>query len=354
MSFLTAAQAGSLSWSPISFALLAVSLLAVTAALYWRYRSRQQRAQRISPLEGLSEAGSAIVSSELDLDTLCTLIYQEAGKVIDNSTFQLGLFQESSYVIKIWYIDGQQQPARTFELTPNGGLVGWVRQTRRPLLIRDFLKEIDKLPARPLYVSNHPPRSALFMPLISGEAVIGVMAAQSNEPDRYHHSDLQRLTILANQAASAIANANLYQQERTRAAQLELVGQIAQQVNAIQDLDEIFQQVVLLTHKQFNFHPVNIFSLDAMTGEIIIQASSANSLISGDICLRQGEGLIGSAIQTRRTINARNVQEDARYIAQLGLPDIDPIAAGTRSEIVIPLIVDKEVLGVLDVGIGWR
>lgn len=330
-------------------ALLAILVAAAGLVLYWRYRARRRLLQRVSQLEGLREAGSAIVASELDIDALCALIYQEAGKVIDNTTFQVGLFREDCYIIKIWYIEGQRQPSRTFELKPNGGLVGWVRQTRRPLLIRDFLKEMEQLPARPLYVSNHPPRSAIFIPLISGENVLGVMAAQSNRPNRYHQSDLQRLTILANQAASAIANADLYQRERTRAAQLELVGQIAQQVNAIQDLDEIFQQVVLLTHKQFGFHPVNIFSLDAATDEIIIQASSANSLVSGDICLREGEGLIGSAIQTRRTINARNVQEDARYIAQLGLAHIDPIAAGTRSEIVIPLIVDKAVLGVLDV-----
>ncbi len=348
------AQTGGLSWPSISFALLLASLLTIAVAaagavFYWRSRSRRQLLQRVSQLEGLRAAGSAIVASELDIDALCVLIYQEAGKVIDNTTFQVGLFQESSYVIKIWYIEGQQQQPRTFELQPNGGLVGWVRETRQPLLIHDFLKEMDQLPARPLYISTHPPRSAIFIPLISGENVLGVMAAQSSEPDRYHQSDLQRLTILANQAASALANADLYQRERTRAAQLELVGQIAQQVNAIHDLEEIFQRVVLLTHKQFGFHPVNIFSLDAATGEIIIQASSANSLLSGDICLMEGEGLIGSAIQTRRTINARDVQEDGRYIAQLGLPDIDPIAAGTRSEMVIPLIVDKEVLGVLDV-----
>ncbi|MCA9940715.1 MAG: SpoIIE family protein phosphatase [Anaerolineales bacterium] len=349
MLFSIEAQTGGLTWPSISFALLLGSLVASAIVLYWRYRSRQQLMQRVSQLEALREASSAIVAAELDVEALCELIYHEAGKVIENRTFQVGLFQDNQYAIKIWYIEGQKQIPRTFDLGSNGGLVGWVRQAREPLLISDFAKEMDELPARPLYVSDHPPRSALFIPMISGETVIGVLASQSSAPNRYHQSDLQRLGIIANQAASAIANADLYQRERTRAAQLELVGQIARQVNAVQDLDEIFQRVVLLTHRQFGFHPVNIFGLNGSTGEIVIEASSANSLVSGDICLREGEGLIGSAIQMRRTINARDVQEDGRYIAQLGLPDIDPIAAYTHSEIVIPLIVDKEVLGVLDV-----
>ncbi len=313
---------------PVLVAFLALLLIAVAATvalLHWRYRARLQLLQRVNQLEGLRQAGSAIVASELDIDALCALIYQEAGKVIDNTTFQVGLFQDNCYVIKIWYIEGQQQPARTFELQPNGGLVGWVRQTRRPLLIRDFQKEMDQLPARPLYVSTHPPRSAIFIPLISGETVLGVMAAQSSRPDRYRQSDLERLNILANQAASAIANADLFQRERTRAAQLELVGQIARQVNAIHDLDEIFQQVVLLTHKQFGFHPVNIFSLDSATGEIIIQASSANSLVSGDICLREGEGLIGSAIQTRRTINAPTSRKTPATLPSLACRTLTPL-----------------------------
>ena len=123
------------------------------------------------------------------------------------------------------------------------------------MLIRDFERDLPSLPASPRYISQDPPRSAIFIPLVSGDETVGVVAAQSDQPNRFSEEDLRRLMILANQSAAAIANARLYEQERMRAAHLELVGQIARQVNAVQDLGEIFDQVVTLTQDTFSFYP---------------------------------------------------------------------------------------------------
>ena len=116
------------------------------------------------------------------------------------------------------------------------------------------------LPARPRYISQSPPRSGLFIPLISGEETIGIVAAQSHEPNCFQEEDMRRLMILSNQAAAAIANARLYDQERMRAAHLELVGKIAREVNAVQDRAEIFDQVVstAFPYRRFCFegHPL--------------------------------------------------------------------------------------------------
>ncbi|MEZ4594174.1 MAG: hypothetical protein R3D55_23985 [Chloroflexota bacterium] len=60
--------------------------------------------------------------------------------------------------------------------------------------------------------------------------------------------------ILANQAAAAIAHAQLFAQERRRAAHLELVGQIGLEISKVQNQEEIFSQVVKLTQETFDFH----------------------------------------------------------------------------------------------------
>lgn len=347
--FAISLQTIALPWLTVTLILLVGSFLLVLGLLYGHFRTRRELLARVHELEELSQAGRAIVASELDVDSLCQLIYEKAGKVIENGTFQVGLFHEQEYQIKIWYINGEQQPPQTFDLSERMGLVGWVRDNKQPLLIYNFAKELDTLPARPVYISNHPPKSAIFVPLIHHDFAIGIIAAQSSQPNRFHANDVQRLTILGNQAAAAIANAYLYERERKRAAQLELVGKIAQKVNAIQDLEKIFQQVVLLTHQQFGFHLVSIFSMDAQSDNIIVEASSLNELISGTVCLNASNGLIATAIRTRQTIVANEVQEDEQYIYKLGLPEMDRLADQTHSEIAIPLIVDKEVLGVLDV-----
>lgn len=324
--------------------------LGISAVVLWRrYHSRQRLLKRVAELEGLSEAGRAIVASELDILALAELIAQESAKVIDNSTFQIGLFKNEWYHILFWRINGVIQPApQMFDLSQNSGMIGWIRQTKRPLLVKDFLKELDHLPARPRYISDTPPRSAIFIPLISGEETIGIMTAQNRVPHRFDEDDMRVLMILANQSASAFANAQLYQQERTRAAHLSLVGQIARQVNAVQDLDEIFEQVVQLTKSTFGFHPVSIFALDPDTGQAIIQASSIPEFAENSLSLETGQGLVGAAATSKQTIVVNDISGDRRYFNEFMAALVDPPGA-IKAEIAIPLLVNDQVLGVLDV-----
>lgn len=344
-------QPGGLS-GPSFLLILVVLLLGLLTAglllflLRRRYRLRQSSIlRRVSELETLSDAGRSLVEAQLDVQALCNLIAQEAGKIIDTSTFQIGLFSDHRYEIVFWRVEGRRRDPAVFDLDDDGGLVGWVRDHRQPVLVRDFDQELDTLPARPRYVSDAPPRSGLFVPLISGDQTLGLVAAQSQEPEHFSQDDLRRLSILANQSASAIANARLFEEERTRAAQLELVGQIAQQVNVIQELDELFDQVVTLTVETFGFHPVSIFGIDNVSGEAIIQASSIEGIEAGQIHVPPGLGLIGAAVATRQTIVSNYTLEDERFVNNLE----DEAEYMTRAEIAVPLIVDEQLLGVLDV-----
>ncbi len=342
--------AGSYPWTSISLAILVAALLVTAYVLMRRLRSRRLLVQRVKELETLSAAGRALVASQLDIDALCGLIVQEASNVIDNRTFQIGLFDDHFYHIIYWTIDGVEQPTpHTFDLQRyESSLVGWMRESKQPLLIRDLLKEADSLPARPRFISKTPPRSAIVLPLLSGERTIGIISAQSNQAHRFNEEDLRRLMILANQAAAAIANAQLYQQARRRAAHLELVGQIALRVNAASDLDDIFEQVVVLTRQTFGYHPVTIFGLDPQSGAAVIKASSEALLAATPLSMAPGEGLVGAAVATRNTIVSANTGEDDRFVAQLdGVDDLE--TGETLSEIAIPLLVNGEVLGVLDV-----
>lgn len=337
------------TWPTISFAVLVTSLLLSAYILYRRYQSRQMLMRRVQELETLSAAGRAIVASELDVTALCELIASEAGQVIDNSTFQVGLFEDSLYHIMFWQINGRIQPTpQTFDLSESSGITGWLRQTKKPLLVRDFLREMADLPAQPRYISETPPRSAIFIPLISGEIVIGIVTAQNRQPNRFDEEDLRRLMILANQAAAAITQARLYERERRRAAHLELVGQIARQISLLRESAEIFTQVVHLTRETFGFHPVTIFAIDPQEGCATAQASSAPELVELQAQIPKGEGLVGSAAAHQQTIIVNNTADDPRFIRNFG--DItSPATAVTKAEMVIPLMVASEVLGVLDV-----
>ena len=329
-------------------AVLTLSTIATALILWRRLQSRRELMARVAELEALNDAGRAIVAAQLNVAALVELIVVEFGKVIDNRTFQIGLFSGDYYQIVAWYIQGKRQDPRTFDLSEQEGLVGWVRANRKPLLIGDFPNEMDQLPARPRYVSDQPPRSALFLPLIAGDDVIGIVAAQSADPFRFNEDDARRLGILANQTAAAIVNARLFEREKNRSAQMELVGQLAQQVNQLDDLDEIFRLVVALVPERFGYHPINIFRIDRDTQEAVLYASSVSGLEPGMIRLPAGAGLVGAAIEQRKTVVANRARGDRRFVPQVhGLAE--EFQPQTAAEAVIPMLVRGELLGILDV-----
>jgi phosphoserine phosphatase RsbU/P len=336
-------------WQSTSLVILVLAILTTTLLLWRRFFSRRMLIRRIAELETLSAAGRAIVASELDVTALCRLIAEEARKVIETRNFQVGLFENNRYQIMFWTIDGREQEIpQSFDISAGIGLINWIRHSQAPLLVRDFEREKENLPAQPTYISQSPPRSALFIPLVSGEETVGIVAAQSDQPHRFSEEDLRRLTILANQSAAAIANGRLYERERMRAAHLELVGQIARQVNAVQDLEEIFAQVVNLTQNTFGFYPVNIFSLDQPSGDAILQASSDKSISTIGARLAAGQGLVGASASTGETVLSNDTLGDERFVSRLGVHE-EVVPPNTRAEIAIPLIVNDETLGVLDV-----
>ncbi|MER3459179.1 MAG: hypothetical protein C4309_11650, partial [Chloroflexota bacterium] len=228
----------------------------------------------LQELEALSTVGRMIALAQGDVDALCELIDREVRRVVETDTFQLGLFEGTHYRILIWRVRGERRAPAAFPLSPNDGLVNWVRRTHQPLLVRDFEREAAILPARPSYQSETPPRSGLFVPLLAADQAIGLIAVQSDQPNAYSEDDLRRLSILANQIAVAIQNARLYRQAQARAAGLELVAQVGRQIAALLHRDELFAQVVHLVQSTFGYYGVSLFTLEP-DGSLVLQAHTS-------------------------------------------------------------------------------
>ncbi|MEN8097750.1 MAG: GAF domain-containing protein, partial [Chloroflexota bacterium] len=328
---------------PTGLALLAVMLATITY-LVWRLvkTQRQGSVSLHSDLEALGRVGRALVEFQFDLSKLYELILEQAGVVIDTTTFQLGLFEGDDYHIVVWVKEGVRQQPAQFLNARETGLVGWVAENKQNVVIHDFESEWSNLPARPQYLSPDPPKSAIFVPLITGDECIGVMAAQSSQADMFSQDDCQRLEILANQAASAIVTSRLYEQNRARAAQLEIVSRVAQRVRALLPLQGFLAHVVDLVHDSFHYYCVNILIVNPKDHQVTLEASSSTAFSEFFHGLPTDGGLINWALDHQQAVVVNDVGEDARYTPTTVLPE-------TQSEMVVPLMVENEMLGVLDI-----
>ena len=327
-------------WLDLGLLILGVAAAAILARRWADTRSELMR--RVAELSTVDDIGRAIVQAQLDVDELCRLMYEHASRIVDTTIFHLGLFDGDDYQLKLWMREGELQPPRTFHLTPGLGLVSWLRESKQPILVGDFEKELDSLPAQPVYVSDTPPRSALFVPLLAGDTAIGTMSIQSFRPYAYGRNDLRVLSAMANQAAVAIQKAQLYAQQVRRARELETIGQVARQVTATLELEELFKRVVHLIRTNFGYYHVAIHTVDAERQAIIFQTSSSASGQDANVEVAWGQGLIGWVAENRQPAIVNDVGNDPRYRCVDALDE-------TQSELTVPLLLENDLVGILDV-----
>lgn len=131
-----------------------------------------------------------------------------------------------------------------------------------------------------------------------------------------------------------------------RAAQLEAVSGISESIAAIHDLPALLPQITQNISEQFGYEHVAIFLLDDAKEYAVLKAANSEGgqiMLAADYKVRiASHGPIG-------------------YVAEYGVPQIaldigaeavtfdDPNLPNTRSEIVVPLIINQQVIGVLDI-----
>lgn len=325
------------------FLLAGVALIAAAGVVRRATLNLASQRRSVRELALLNEASRAIIRSELDVDTLCELIYREASKIIDTSSFHLGLFEGDLYTLVVRVQDRVRLPRLTVDLAAGDGLIGWMRQTGKALLVEDFAEEMDQLPARPRYQSERPPRSGIYVPLIAGDTVIGSISVQSYTPAAFGANDLRLLSLVADQAAVAITRARAFRQANVRAVQLQAIQQVSERITAILDMEQLLPSVVRLIRERFGYHPVHIFTIDPGDPHIRFRASTATGEQLAQLLalpLTIGQGIVGHAAQAASPILVGDVQRDERYIRD---------SRTTRSELAVPLRVGDQVVGVLDV-----
>ena len=142
--------------------------------------------------------------------------------------------------------------------------------SRRPKLVRDVSSGKD--PLHPDFISMLSCQQVAFIPLLSKNSVIGVMAVESPGGERsIDENSLRTLTVFGNLAAIALENSKLYRALEEKVNSLEMVNRELQEAHAkILHLDRLSSLGAIaagLAHEIKN--PLNslIINLDLLRSE---------------------------------------------------------------------------------------
>lgn len=215
------------------------------------------------------------------------------------------------------------------------GLTGLVAQTRQAVCVGDVSKE-------PRYIKGTGyGRSEIAVPLMIGDKLIGVLDVESGELNAFGERDLRVLSLFASQAALAIEYARLYEKEKKRSAQLALINEISKKMAESLEIDELLREVVRSIQSSFNYYHVMVLEVDRARGEVAMRAQAGGFARAPDVYRRKlGQGIVGHVAETGCTILANDVTKEPYYLA--ARPE-------TRSELCVPIKIDGQVWGVINV-----
>ena len=338
----------------MDFLWLIVLLTLVSSALgCWLWTARKATRQRDELAHQLAErtrelaalnAVAAVVGRSLELDVVLAGALQATLEVMAVDAGGIYLLDEQEDVLSL---AAQHSLSAEFatgidKLRAGEGLSGQVVQTGESLVINDVSR--DPRLTRDV-VRREGFRSLLVVPLRSKAEVLGTFFVITREERTFIAQDKQLLESIAQQVSIAVGNARLFNTMQRRVEQFRVVTEVGRQITSTLDIETALMQLVRLIRDAFQYYHVGIGLIE---GDEVIYHYGAGELWDDPAFdfrparLKVGsEGLTGWVAGSGESLIVADVSREPRYVWMEG--------SATHSELIVPIRIKGEILGVLDV-----
>ncbi len=178
----------------------------------------------------------------LDLDTVLHRVLLATARTMDTPDGSLYVFNDMGNVthrlaIKGWQV--QDKDDTQADASVEKGLMGWVIRHQQGAIVANTTQDERWYP-----LNDRSSQSAIAVPLQTQSSVIGVLTLVHEGPDYFTETDLVVLTLIAEQAATAVVNARLYRAEQRRRQLAATLAEVSQTISATLDLDRLFNVIL--------------------------------------------------------------------------------------------------------------
>ncbi len=230
--------------------------------------------------------------------------------------------------------------ARAFTTTVGRGLSGACAELRKVLNVRDVTRD-------PRYLEViQGTRSEICVPLAVRGELIGVVSVESPKVGAFTADDEEELTALAQLVALALVHTSADAARKRDLTELQAISDVASRAVAL-DLEGTLNAAVTSFMQITTSDSVAVFLWEEASGKLVCAALSFEErLYPSDYrdrvrSLDIGEGMTGWVAKTRQAVLVDDVSKDPHAVAISGIP------LGEKAAILVPLIVENELLGVI-------
>lgn len=323
-------------------------------------RTRLERQRVVNELEQRNRELLALhdvthtLTATLDEQAIYRLLYtQVVQPLFGAETMIVAVYDEDEELLGCEFAitDGVEQDPGTLPPLPLGD--GPNSVTIRTGKARIVALSADDSPADPpgtyIVLDNDRvsrlPRTALYVPLISGGKVIGALNIQHYEPNAFSENDIPLLSAAANQAVVAIQNARLFAAEREQRALSEALGDVAAAVNSTLDPDTVLDRILENLKRVVPHDAASIMIIEHDDGRIVRHMGfDERGLTEAVENLRldvSEKSRLLSDFRDARAVLIHDTREDKTWQHEPGLEWI-------RAYIGVPIKVGEQIVGILN------
>src|SRR6266508_4190551 len=228
--------------------------------------------------------------------------------------------------------------------TVERGLAGWVVQHRKPVLIPDTSMDERWLRRADDAAENTGAKSAICVPLLARERLIGVLTLVHPVPNTFIEEHLELMQAIADQASVAVLNARLYTETQRTARVMSALDEGAAAINTSLEMPDVWRRILNQTMQALQVETVALALIDASDENLVYLAAAGHN--SGNIPGRNipdPEGLAWLVIEEKHGIVIPSVRLDHRY------SEVDLFGGiEMRAIAIAPIQTQGKVIGVLE------
>jgi NtrC-family two-component system sensor histidine kinase KinB len=279
------------------------------------------------------------------LGELLPRVLKETVDSIQANTGSIIVFDEQGHVMYSALMTGgtfHPDPEKALAAILEHGLAGWAVNNRQSVLIVDTTRD-PRWDRRP-HDQASGPKSAICVPLLGRQRVVGVITLVKTPAGSLTADDLSLLTAIADQAGIAIENARLYTDSERRSQAMRALATTAQAINSTLQLDEVLR---LVTQHAKDLLRVELAAIALLEDDQLVfrEAVGKSSERLKGLAVKLGQGFSGWVAQNDQPVLVPDVTTDPRFSRGVD----QQTGFLTRAVACVPVRIKDQVIGVIEV-----
>ncbi len=305
-----------------------------------------QEARQARQLRTLNEVALAL-SSSLELETILNMGLEQSLKILNSHASAISLIDGQMDLPPVQVSRGllaedpnlaehqiQEIDQIAALLLRNGGGV-------KEAFVVDDLSEQTDLEVDNLLMAGI--RSLALAPIKVGNKRSGALMVMNRAPYIYNGDDIGLLISISRIIGLAAQNAIHYNQAHNQTLHLTYLSEIGSALTGSLDLQDVLKIIIEAVNAILETERTSVFLIDAETNELVLHYSN-----EGDAEIRlpaPWQGIAGWVASHDKPALVNDTQRDTRHLHQIA----KETGYQARSILCVPLKVDNEVIGVVEV-----